>query len=632
MLHPRMLWCCAGILMLAFGMPVQAAKPKEKAPLPEENSRAAELVKIGLEAELAGDSESRNLHLQAALDIEPEYAPANWQLAKVRLEEEWLPVANAAAEISKSPGYSWYRSKRMELDGSMKKELALARWCEQEGMHDRAQFHYARLLQNPAVDERTVKEAIKKLDLMVYDGRLRPRDEALGLAREKALDEAAWSKWEKKFAEWHKAFEGSKEAKQKYAHDQLLTVDDFHVTPLIESHLTTASQSWSQELLLLLAKFPQPEATAALTRYAILSPHELVRDQAIAELKKRKLHDFVPMLMAGLSPTTRSQFLVTVDRSAKVNYQHFIEQESATERKVVGQEVQTAIVPVAVNQITQGANRNPIGTTAAPVRNVDISAVAQQEAAKSIAQAQQVEQQVALQNQLASVHNERFFIALEQTTGQAMAREPVKWWQWWKDYNDAHFSKQTSVQVDRSYQVVNPIAIYNQFNLADGSQISTQPRAAHGYCFVAGTKVHSEAGLQRIEEIQPGDRVLSQNPDTGELAMKIVLYASKTPLSKLQLVKIGNEEFVSTPGHPYWVNGSGWKMAKELHAGQHVHTLRGAEEVQASGELAKQDSVYNLVVADFNTYFIGEAGALVHDLPYRQPTLAKVPGLVDAGR
>ena len=153
-----------------------------------------------------------------------------------------------------------------------------------------------------------------------------------------------------------------------------------------------------------------------------------------------------------------------------------------------------------------------------------------------------------------------------------------------------------------------------------------------GACFVAGTKVHSEAGLQRIEELRPGDRVLSQNLASGELAYKLVLYVSRTNFSDLRRIKIGNEEIVATPGHPVWVNGFGWKMAKELQVGEPVHTLQGAQKVTENAGPLKPDTVYNLIVADFNNYFVGEAGTLVHDLPYRQPTLATVPGLVQTGR
>ena len=89
---------------------------------------------------------------------------------------------------------------------------------------------------------------------------------------------------------------------------------------------------------------------------------------------------------------------------------------------------------------------------------------------------------------------------------------------------------------------------------------------------------------------------------------------------------------VTTLGHPFWVNGAGWKMAKELKPGQRLHTLSGAAEIKGTEDLPNPDRAYNLVVADFNSYFVGPANALVHDNLYRQSTTAKVPGLLEAAK
>jgi hypothetical protein len=52
--------------------------------------------------------------------------------------------------------------------------------------------------------------------------------------------------------------------------------------------------------------------------------------------------------------------------------------------------------------------------------------------------------------------------------------------------------------------------------------------------------------------------------------------------------------------------------------------------------IAETESVetFNLVVAYFNTYFVGESGVLVHDITPRRSTAAVVPGLLpaEAGR
>jgi hypothetical protein len=41
------------------------------------------------------------------------------------------------------------------------------------------------------------------------------------------------------------------------------------------------------------------------------------------------------------------------------------------------------------------------------------------------------------------------------------------------------------------------------------------------------------------------------------------------------------------------------------------------------------EPTYNLIVADFHTYFVGKAKILSHDNTIREPTVALVPGLIE---
>jgi hypothetical protein len=84
---------------------------------------------------------------------------------------------------------------------------------------------------------------------------------------------------------------------------------------------------------------------------------------------------------------------------------------------------------------------------------------------------------------------------------------------------------------------------------------------------------------------------------------------------------------LTTRGHPFWVAGVGWRMAKELGDAAVLHAVTGSmpiEAVEPAGEL----EAFNLVVADFNTYFVGESGVLVHDNTPRRPTQTSQPGLI----
>jgi hypothetical protein len=68
-------------------------------------------------------------------------------------------------------------------------------------------------------------------------------------------------------------------------------------------------------------------------------------------------------------------------------------------------------------------------------------------------------------------------------------------------------------------------------------------------------------------------------------------------------------------------------MAKEVADGDMLYSVTGTTRVE-NVKLATDAETYNLVVADFNTYFVGESGILVHDNMPRRPTRAFVPGLV----
>jgi hypothetical protein len=87
-----------------------------------------------------------------------------------------------------------------------------------------------------------------------------------------------------------------------------------------------------------------------------------------------------------------------------------------------------------------------------------------------------------------------------------------------------------------------------------------------------------------------------------------------------------------TKGHPVWVNGSGWKMAKELQSGNLLHTVSGPVEVKSVEALPDRQPVHNLLVAGNGSYFVSPRGILVHDNTYRAPTMSVIPGLSQGER
>jgi intein/homing endonuclease len=146
-------------------------------------------------------------------------------------------------------------------------------------------------------------------------------------------------------------------------------------------------------------------------------------------------------------------------------------------------------------------------------------------------------------------------------------------------------------------------------------------------CFAKGTPVWTKTGLRQIETLALGDLVLAQDVNTGELKYVPVIGRTVRPPSQILKITTDGEKILATKGHPFWVTGVGWRMAKELADGAMLHGINKSSGIR-SVEPAGETEAYNLVVADFNTYFVGEHGFLVHDNTPRRPTRALVPGVV----
>jgi hypothetical protein len=234
----------------------------------------------------------------------------------------------------------------------------------------------------------------------------------------------------------------------------------------------------------------------------------------------------------------------------------------------------------------------------------------------------QREVMVTRQNEIQATLNRRLTEALNIATNQQLPVEPQRWWQWWDEEND--IGRQGSKQVVARQQV-QQLAVVDRPQLLTAQAAPMQPA---GECFVAGTLVLTQQGDLPIEKVRVGDLVLAQNVDSGELAFKPVLRATLRPAGPLVKIQIGRDEFKTTSGHLFWVAGDGWVKARNLSSGMDVHCLRGALANHVSS-ISERAETYNLVVADFQTYFVGQERVLTHDVTPRRPTDATVPGLRD---
>lgn len=126
-------------------------------------------------------------------------------------------------------------------------------------------------------------------------------------------------------------------------------------------------------------------------------------------------------------------------------------------------------------------------------------------------------------------------------------------------------------------------------------------------CFAAGTPLLTPYGSKPIEQFREGDELLSrsEHDPEGPVEVKRVeeVFVRVAPIIELQIAGVAIR---TTAEHPFWVKDKGWRNAIELRPGDMLSTHDGQwiaiEEVEDTGAV---ETVYNLRVAEFHTYFVG---------------------------
>jgi hypothetical protein len=116
-----------------------------------------------------------------------------------------------------------------------------------------------------------------------------------------------------------------------------------------------------------------------------------------------------------------------------------------------------------------------------------------------------------------------------------------------------------------------------------------------------------------IDQVCIGELVLSRKVETGETAYKPVLARTLRPRVPMRKLTVGDETLLTTAGHPFWTTDKGWTKAKNLSQGLSLGREDGEVKLSAVADAEEPQQAYNLVVADFGTYFVGKSRLLVHD-------------------
>jgi hypothetical protein len=134
-------------------------------------------------------------------------------------------------------------------------------------------------------------------------------------------------------------------------------------------------------------------------------------------------------------------------------------------------------------------------------------------------------------------------------------------------------------------------------------------------CFIAGTEIITRDGTKNIEDIQVGDWVLADDPNTvGEIEYKQVLQTFARSATAMIDIYIDGEKITTTEEHPFWVPGVGWVLAKDLNVGNYLQTkTESLLDIDKIESYTSPIDVYNFEVEGFHTYFVSDLGLLVHN-------------------
>jgi tetratricopeptide (TPR) repeat protein len=558
--------------------------------------RADGLVKEALFREVYGGNDDRSRLLSEARSIVPNFAPAMWASGEVQFNRQWVKIDDVPRLASNDTDLATYLGKRDKTPDTLSGQLALARWCRARGLEEQARAHFNQaLIFDPDNREARAELGYKRvgnswiakreLDAMI--------DEAQRLSQ-------SLNKWLPKAMLIRGGLAQRQGADFDGAQKLLADIKDSGAIPALEYTLSAVTEQCATMLVEKLAQWDDLPATQALVRQAVYSPWDNVRELAAKKLAPRPKEGYVPKLLNAMYTPLEARTVVVSENGRLVSHEVFARE---------GRNAWEVVMIDTTYQRDAKRWGNPSQAFADAM-----SKISENTAAKLMV--------AAMQSARTDELDRRIMAALATATAQTNFVRPEDWWTWWDDQNEIYYdpkptwtdySYQYRVLSDEPYGYIPPPA--------------PPPTFSPGHsCFVGGTPVWTVTGPKAIEKLRVGDLVLSQDTESGQLVYKAVLRTTIRQLAEVFKVNTSGPTLQCTGGHLFWVAGEGWTKARNLHSGQTLHCATGTVQVSDT-EPAQPQRTYNLVVADFDTYFVGPEKILTHDVTERRPTGSMVPGL-----
>lgn len=546
-----------------------------------------------------------------------------WQAGYVRSDKQWVPFEESVSVDASLKLLDEYRTQREKLSDESHGHWRLATWCKKQGLPDQERVHLLKALESR--DSWADGDAVyERLGCKKYGNCWVSPQEQRETLMLNAEIEQSHKRWDSKLAAVIKLLQGTPDQRAQ-AKKEMASIRQCSAVPAIVEAFCMADRPLADYGVKVLGQIPEYQASRALAGQAIFSPWKPLRTKAIELLKVRKLEEFAPDLLLLLSNPIRPGYTATIQATpagtslmapnVKINLDYVWIEETRDSIRVGIRRLFPTSMPASLVHVLRPHRPQFNGTydstgnrSAGSTDGAVIDLASQKDFLDYTADAM---------NDCRQEMNERVGTVLSQCADQPMSSDAQNWWDWWANFSSVASPDQKNVViVDERL---------SQPNIPSFASTSVYIPVS---CLVAATPVWTERGAVPIEQILPGDRVLSKDVTSGELAYKPVIATTVRKPTSVQTFRVGTDSITASLGHHFWVSGDGWTKMRKLASEMPLHTATGMQRISAVEEDGQIEKVYNLVVADFHTYFVGKSMILSHDVQTPNLTNVKVPGLV----
>jgi hypothetical protein len=610
--------------------------------------------------------------LKPALELAPKYEPVMWLSGFVfdTRQRQWLRYDEVPASVKSDKTMAAYLATRSRHPDTVDGQIDLARWCLKRNLPDQARAHLTRVLEMNGDQP----EARRLLGQRQVAGNWLDESEINKVEAEVQKQLAALRKWKSRLEKINTNLDRGKRQSDA-ARKELMAISDPEAAVAIEVILCANGGDKALTGIEALKKLKGREPAASLTRLALLGGWEQIGREAARALGLQNMHDYVPQLLSLMqSPVQSRAEIYGSFANGTLLYRHAFYRERQDQKELAVLDAPYRHVFTNQTEISgrpgpsTPGNRRADALAARVGDMVKRKMAMQQFQADAMQKAAVREAALVRYNMTVEAMNKRICDILSEATAESNldnttkdanettvpyaggAKTPSQWTQWWNDYNEVYVPPapvQTAYVSERIKTLVSEAtrpayASPPQQTTRTTTSTSSSPRSAPPVavtspsfpilrleCLAGDTTVWSETGPVNIKDVNIGDRVLACDVETGCLALKPVLRKTIRPkenTGELATITADGKTIRASGGHVFWVAGEGWIKARDLKSGMRLHTMKGTANVDSVGTSAPQET-YNLIVADFHTFFAGDQISLTHDNTIRRPTNMVVPRL-----